>query len=66
MEKAQLQVQAEQEEREAKRQKVQEDNLKEESGLGFSVEQLEFNRGKPENAVKLENVNYPEDYYYGP
>ena len=33
------------------------------AGVGFSVEQLEFNRVKPENAAKLEN--YPDDYYDG-
>ena len=55
-------IAAQHEERDAKRQKVHED--KDESGLGFSVEQLVFNRGKPENAMKLEN--YPDDYYHRP
>ena len=58
---SQLQVQAQVQEREGKRRKVQEE--KEESGVGFSVEQLEFNPSKPENAAKLEA--YPDDYYHG-
>ena len=49
-------------ERETKRQKVQ--DKKEESGVGFSVEQLEFNRGIPGNATQLED--HKDDYYYGP
>ena len=48
--------------RETKRQKVQ--YKKEESGVGSIVEQLEFNRDKPENATKLEKFRH--DYYYGP
>ena len=49
-------------ERETKRQKVRDE--KEESGVGFSVEQLEFNRGIPGNATQLED--HKDDYYYGP
>ena len=49
-------------ERETKRQKVRDE--KEESGVGFSVEQLEFNRGIPGNATQLEV--HKDDYYYGP
>ena len=41
------------------RQKVQQE--KEESGVGPSVEQVEFRRGKPENAAKPEY--YPDGYY---
>ena len=55
---SQLQVQAQCEERElkAKRRirKVQDE--KEASGVGFGVEQLEFNRDLPANAAKLENT----------
>ena len=38
------------------------------SRVGFSVEQLEFNRGKPENAAKLEDYKDLDldDYYNGP
>lgn len=61
-EKAQLLGRAYELERETKRQKVQEE--KEESGVGFGVEQLEFNRGMPENAAKLEKLH--GDYYHGP
>ena len=60
-EQAQLLGQAYELERETKRQKVRDE--KEESGVGFSVEQLEFNRGKPENAAKLEK--YRDGYYHG-
>ena len=49
-------------ERETKRQKVQDE--KEESGVSFFVEQLEFNRNIPENAAKL--ADYKDDYYNGP
>ena len=47
-------------ERETKVQKVQDE--KEKSGVGFSVEQFEFNRDKPENAAKLEK--YRDAYYH--
>ena len=61
---SQLQVQAQCEEREAKTwiRKVQDE--KEASGVGFSVEQLEFNRDLPANAAKLEK--YRDDYCNGP
>ena len=59
---AQLNVQAYYKERETKRQKVRDE--KEESGVGFSVGQLKFNRDKPENKARLED--HKDDYYNGP
>ena len=60
--RAEVTLQLKVQERETKRQKFQDE--KEESGVGFSVEQLEFNRNLPENAAKLEY--YKDDYYNGP
>ena len=57
----QLQVQELYEEWETKMRKVHDE--KEESEVDFSVEQREFNRGKPENAAKLEK--YRDGYYHG-
>ena len=61
-EKAELQVQARDEEGEARRQKARDG--KEEPGVGHSVEELKFNRDKRENAAKLEK--HPDVYYHGP
>ena len=60
-EKAELQVQEDKEEREAKRLNKHEEKV--EPGVDYSVEHLEFIRGKPGNAAKLEK--YEDDYYYG-
>ena len=57
----QLQVQEDYDEREAKRLKKHEE--RKEPGVDVSVENLEFIRGKPGNAVKLEK--YKDVYYYG-
>ena len=56
-----LQLQVQVQERETKRQKVRDEKKESE---GISVKQLEFNRGKRDNAAKLEK--HPDVYYHGP